>query len=122
MNRKGKFTPYLSTTNQCKVEGHKEYTYNIGMVFSTRTKLDKNMFIIDHQEVDNCIQSALLNGSCEEMHIVMMQRLRALFKRKRIPVIAIKAVIYPDVPVGAAHLSYVWTNVAKNVELLPLLN
>jgi hypothetical protein len=120
MNRRGTFNTKKPTHNQCKVKGHKTYHYEVAMAFSPRVKLDENMFIIDHQDVDNCIQNCVLNGSCEEMHLEISEALRKLFKSREIPVIGMKAVIYPDLPAGAANLSYIWVS-PKHSNVLPLL-
>lgn len=120
MSRRGMFKTPKATSNQCKVKGHKRYHYDVAMVFPSTTKLDENMFIIDHQEIDNCIQRCSLVGSCEEMHLTISRELRKLFREKRIPIVGIKAVIYPDIPVGAANLSYVWTH-PRSKNILPLL-
>lgn len=120
MNRRGIFRTPKATPNQCKVKGHRKYHYDIAMVFPSNVKLDENMFILDHQDVDNCIQKCTLVGSCEEMHLVMSRELRNLFKFKKIPIMGIRAVIYPDIPVGAANLSYIWTH-PRSKNILPLL-
>lgn len=116
MNRKGSFKTPRATNNQCKVKGHKKYHYDIVVAFSNRIKLDDNKFIIDHQEIDDCIQKCSLIGSCEEMHLTISKQLKILFKSKKIPVMGIRAVIYPNIPVGVANLSYIWTAPkAKNI-------
>ena len=120
MNRRGTFNTRRPTNNQCKVKGHKTYRYEVAMAFSPRIKLDENMFIIDHQDVDKCIQKCILNGSCEEMHMEISKALKKLFKSRDIPVIGMKAVIYPDSVLGAANLSHVWIS-PKHKDVLPLL-
>lgn len=120
MNREGFFYPSKMTHNQCKVEGHHAYRYELKCVFSQRTILDKDKFIIDHIHIDNLIASLRLSGSCEEMHQRILSALRNLFTDKGIPVAAIKITIFPEAPKGVAHLTYVWASSPRNVHYLSL--
>lgn len=116
---KGSFNPSEMTHNQCKVEGHTDYEYSCKLVFSPKSEFDENEFLIDHADVDKAIVGCELKGSCERMHLTIMESLKRELKRKGAKVLAIKLVIIPVNPEGVANLTYVWT---KNNVYLTLLN
>ena len=63
MHRKGKCYPRVPTTNQCKVAGHPNYSYDLSMIFPSNIALNKESFIIDHQHIDDMIQGTFIKGS-----------------------------------------------------------
>jgi hypothetical protein len=121
MERKGMFkvNPSDFRPNQCKVSGHEYYEYLCKIVFSEDTKLDSNQFVIDHQQVDNVIVNCKKIGSCEQYHTVMMNELINYFKKKEIPILAVKITIIPRFPDGQAQLSKIWGN-KNNLKFLSL--
>lgn len=124
MSRTGKFKPKRMTSNQCRGKGHPDYHYKVNVVFSPNAELDKNSFLIDHQEIDDCVQKCKLVGSCETMHIAILEELRSMFGDKDIPVIGIRSTIFPVLEGGSAVLSYTWISPRKSNmfhSILPLL-
>jgi hypothetical protein len=96
MTRKGQFRTAYYTQNQCKVEGHRQYTYHLRFVFDGSAKLDENSFLIDHADIDRAIQGLELAGSCEEMHKQISKKLVPMLERKKLPLLACKCTIYPE--------------------------
>lgn len=121
MNRRGTFTPNLTTTNQCAKPGHPEYQYHIKMVFDGEQPLDNREFLIDHQEVDDFIKKLELVGSCEEMHLMLRSELPAFMEEKSLEFAAYKAVIHPSKIAGVAWLEYVWARTEKDMACLSYL-
>jgi hypothetical protein len=107
MHRQGTFKPAGYTANQCKAPKHPDYHYELVMVFDGDAELDERKFLLDHQEVDDMIQSLRLGGSCEQMHQRISKRITSLMRERDLPMVACKCIIRPSVPVGAAHLKFV---------------
>jgi hypothetical protein len=106
MTRKGTLHPSKRTSNQCKQPEHSEYFYVVNIVFRGDVPLDKNKFIVKHEELDAAIRNSFTNGSCEEMHLIIRQKIRAFFKAKKLTsyIVAFKCTIYPtlsDITDGA---------------------
>jgi hypothetical protein len=74
----------------------------------TESSLDSNGFLIDHADIDNMIHNLLLNGSCEEMHLMIRNGLATLMVDNNVPMVAYKSIIRPVNPEGAAYMKYVW--------------
>lgn len=53
--------------NQCKGVGHSQYSYQVRVTVSD--KLDKDGFIIDHQDIHNAVDGVFKSkmSSCEKM-------------------------------------------------------
>lgn len=97
MTRRGSLHPEKSTPNQCKEEGHKEYFYELVIIFHGGSPLDKNAFIVEHSELDNAVKSVDCTGSCEQMHIRIRERLHAFFAEKKLNwyIQGFRCTIYP---------------------------
>jgi len=117
MTRNGEFFRSENTPNQCKVKGHMRYEYQLVLVFDPRLRLDKDGFIIDHAELDDCIKKLELSGSCEEMHKHVFSGVRKLMRKKSIPLRGYKAIIKPF-PAGQAHMEYLWSHSPRYEKLL----
>lgn len=120
MNRKGTFTMNKSYPNQCKVKGHKDYTYHMKIIFNPRVKLDNQDFLIDHFDVDNCIQECKKTGSCENIHQQISDAILQMFKKRKISVVAIRCDILPDNEQSIAILSYIWTKSKDYTSMITL--
>lgn len=107
MNRTGEFEPYGMTSNQCKAPEHKKYYYHLKLVFDGECELDKDAFIVDHQEIDDLVASLPLLGSCEQMQLQLSRQLLPMFQDRDIPLLACKCVIKPTKSDGPAWLEYV---------------
>lgn len=99
MTRRGTLHPSKRTSNQCKGPGHPKYFYMVNIVFRGDVPLDKDKFIVKHEELDAAIRKASADGSCEEMHLVIRQKIHAFFKAKKLSiyVVAFKCTIYPSI-------------------------
>jgi hypothetical protein len=97
MTRRGSLVPEKPTKNQCKAPGHKQYYYEVKIVFSGLVDLDKNGFIVKHEDLDAAIKNGPVGGSCEQMHLDIRERLHAFFKKKKLTlyVKGFKCTIYP---------------------------
>lgn len=120
MNRSGEFEPIRPTSNQCKEPGHLRYGYELRMCFFGAMQLDQNQFILDHQLVDDLVQSLALTGSCEEMHKLISRQLRTMMTRKNIELAACKCTIKPK-PDGPAFLEFITLNELASPHLLSLV-
>ena len=69
INRFGRLTAKSKVSNQCKVEGHRDYDYHVKV--KCESKLDGQDFLIDHVAIDLAVQYifAQQNGSCERLAI-----------------------------------------------------
>ena len=74
MTREGNFMPKYSTLNQCKDRGHLQYEYICRIRFNPQ--LDSKGFLIDHQDIDDAINSIENVGSCEECLLAMFDRVK----------------------------------------------
>lgn len=118
MTRNGQFIRSKDTPNQCVKVGKQIYEYEIKLLFHGNIELDKNGFIVKHEEIDEIIQKLNLSGSCEEMHKTLSKAISQFFQFK---LIGYKAIIKPPLyknEVLIASLDYCWVN---NPILLPLL-
>jgi len=121
MTRKGNFQPHKYTKNQCKVEGHRKYFYEIKMCFSHKVRLNEQKFIIDHKVIDDLIQSLKLIGSCEEMHSSICTAIKNLFSTNNITLLGCKTNIIPSGR-SLAHMSYIYINPRSNSKVAVLLS
>lgn len=125
MTRRGSLVPDKRTKNQCKQAGHERYFYEVKIVFSGLVELNKDGFIVKHEDLDAAIQKAPAIGSCEEMHLDIRERLHAFFKRKSLTtyVKGFKCTIYPtlaDINEGA-FMSCVFVDGINSPEVIGLL-
>ncbi len=88
------------------------------MVFLSSQTLDKQGFVIEHEAIDASIQKLMLNGSCEQMAVNIVNTVKNLLTGRLGGVMGIKVTIFPQ-PEGQAHVSYIYV---KNKEYLPLIN
>lgn len=121
MHRNGNFVPKKKTDNQCKVNGHTSYNYNLKLIFPKTIELNAQKFIVDHQHIDRLIQSLGLKGSCEEMHLTICDAVRKFFDDLDCELLASKCRIQPDVTVGAAFLDYAYVKSNEYLFLTSLL-
>jgi len=121
MNRTGTFRPEKFTSNQCKAPKHPDYFYHLKMVFDGKVKLDADRFILDHQDVDDLVQGLVLNGSCEDMQLKIMERLAKMMGLKKIKMVACKCIISPVLPNGAAWLEFTSVPEKKHLSCLSLI-
>lgn len=122
MQRSGIFNPKKHTSNQCKESGHNHYEYICKIAFAPNTKLDVNDFLIDHIDVNKTIMDCALKGSCEKMHLTIMQALMDELTLRDIKVMGIKLTIIPKYPGGLAELSYISINPRYKSNLTCLLD
>ena len=128
MVRKGIIKPSESTPNQCKFENFDHYVYSIKMAFPGYHPLDKDGFILDNSDVDICVCELPLEGSCEQMHLKMIDAVQALMKSKGIDMIGYKASIYPYSSLSGdiSYIDYIWVSDltwgADQAMLVALLN
>lgn len=118
MKRKGTFNVAIATSNQCKKFAHEQYEYQVEVIFDSHTKLNSNDFIIDHIAIDETIQALSLLGSCEIMHIYILNALRRLFSNNKLSILAMRTDIIPIFPKAQAQLTFTW---ALNTEHLKFL-
>lgn len=107
MHRTGQFKPAKFSSNQCKGPGHDKYHYELVMVFNGDASLDKDYFLLDHQNVDDVIQKMRLGGSCEQMHLKISRAISKLMKDHNLPMVACKCILRPTIPDGAAWMKFV---------------
>lgn len=112
MIRKGVIKPLEATSNQCKFEGFDHYIYCIKMAFPGSQHLDKDGFILDNSDVDLCICNLPLEGSCEQMHIKMLDAIQDLMKGKNVDMVAYKASIYPYSSLSGdiSYIDFLWVS------------
>lgn len=91
MTCSGQFSAAHNTPNQCVVEGHAIYEFEVNLLFPGDTPLDENGFLVDTAEVKKMIVETPLTGSCEQMHL----QLRDMFCRRLPEIIACKISIKP---------------------------
>jgi hypothetical protein len=103
MNRVGQIKLKADSKNQCKAIGHRDFQYQLRMVFDGTMKLDSRQYILDHQDVDTMIQKIGFIGSCEQIHQVLMLKLVAFMAKKKIPMRAARCVLKPIINTG--HVS-----------------
>lgn len=78
MTKSGIITTNLTSDNQCKVSGCKEYGWTI--ILKTDTQLDDNGFVINHIVFDSVVKKVFLSrmDSCEIMAYDIHTRLSNL--------------------------------------------
>jgi hypothetical protein len=106
LNRKGNFKT-TESLNQCKDVGHNNYFYHLQIV----TKgLDKDGFVIEHQEVQDAIEAAQLYGSCEELSKKIFKIVKRLMKGQKF--YAYRSTIAPKREFGAldSYMEFKWYN------------
>jgi len=79
MERKGMFTSTKSSNNQCKDVGHKYYDYICIIKF--QPELDYQGFLIDHQKIDDTINSLPNTESCEECLLEMFKKMSRILTK-----------------------------------------
>jgi len=125
MTRRGHIVPKKSTKNQCKTQGHKKYFYEVKIVFSGLVELDKNGFIVKHEDLDKAIKASPAVGSCEQVHLDLRERLHRFFADKKLNwyVKGFKCTIYPtlsDINEGA-FMSCIYVKNGSSPEVVGLL-
>jgi hypothetical protein len=105
MNRSGLFDLFNKSTNQCKAIGHRIFSYSVRI--TAGDKLDKDGFIIDHQIIDNLIQSDVEANSCELIAKSIAISLNELLISEDVAVIEIHVVIKPIGPNVHAYMEYI---------------
>lgn len=93
MQRRGTFIPENHTDNQCGIEGVGDYAYQVVCLLSP--KLDSMGFCIDHNDLDEAIQSTEVQGSCEEMQRIIYRAVKKELNKKQSKLLAYSCVIYP---------------------------
>lgn len=83
-----------STKNQCAKEGHEVYNYELKVLFSSKTKLNENGWIIDHQHLDDAVQESIVN-SCEIMSDDILNRVEKVLIKNNLKCVGIKLKIQP---------------------------
>lgn len=126
MTRRGHIVPKKATRNQCKGPGHDKYFYEVKIVFSGLVDLDKNGFIIKHEDIDKAIKASPAIGSCEQMHLDIRERLHTFFKKKELTlyVSGFKCTLYPtlsDIKEGA-FMSCIYIQNGSSPEVVGLLS
>jgi hypothetical protein len=84
LNRKGEYSISGYTSNQCRVEGHQQYFYNIRILVHGEPEfLNANKFVIDHNLVDIAVATnGNVQGSCETMHYQIYEIIKELMKER----------------------------------------
>lgn len=120
MHRKGIIKPKYPTMNQCKAPGHPQYNYHMRIVCPASAQLNEQKFLIDHVDIDKFLNQQQNAGSCEEVHLSMMEPfVTFMVKHHKIPLRAYRCILHPVLPPGAAWMEAVWCTDPK---YLPLLN
>lgn len=94
ITRNGIISTNKSTSNQCGSVGVYIYEYELKILFSNKAKLDKNGFLIDHQDIDDAVKKVKI-GSCEEMAERILSEIEKLLNSKEIPFFGLKVKIQP---------------------------
>lgn len=118
MERKGVFISNTREINQCKEEGHKNYEYSCKIFFEPKTTLDTDDFVIDHNEINDAVSECQKAGSCERMHINIMNAILKKLTLNNIDAMAIKVTITPIYPGGMAILSHAYVRQDKYLPLV----
>lgn len=122
MTRKGTFRPSGLSDNQCARDGHSLYHYIVKVICPGDLRLDKDDFIIKHEDIDEIIQISVLEGSCENMINTIVRNIINLFKVKAIMLLGIKCTIKPKL-LPDSYIEKMWTIPTKSGDLIiPLLS
>lgn len=127
MTRTGYYEADKATSNQCKIQGHIGYNYTIKLaVNGVKQSLDNDKFIIDHEAINQFIINSGLSGSCEEMHLLISERLPKFLRSKGVKLLGYCCKIVPNhnsghEPAPKAFMEYMKIFNDKNTHLVPLL-
>lgn len=80
--------------NQCAFKGHDVYHYELKVLFSNKTQLDQNGFIIDHHIFNDVIQQVSIN-SCEVMSIEILNSIEKVLTERNLTYVGMKLKIKP---------------------------
>jgi len=104
MNRKGTLITNKHTANQCKVTGHKFYTYHV--ILACSETLDDNKFIIDHLDIHQAITNIRVTGSCEEIQKRIYRAVRQVFATTETTLFFYRCILTPEAD-SVAYLEYI---------------
>jgi len=108
LHRKGEFNLLDTSANQCKAQGHRTYTYEVAI--TSPEVLDKQGFLIDHENVNGAVLMGVQKAnSCEKLCQCIGSNVSAELARLSVPWIRIQVILKPH-PAGAAWMEYVQEN------------
>jgi hypothetical protein len=132
MHRMGNFKIALDTKNQCRAVGQHDFQYKLRMVFDAEKALDKDDYLIPHEDIDATLRKIKVAGSCERVQKQLCDALIILMQERKVPLLGFKCTVLPthlyygrqvvlqNVP---AWLDYVWVaDSVDRVEVLTVLS
>lgn len=107
INRLGVVKTNKKTVNQCKALGHEQYNFHVAITCCA-TNLNKDRFIVDHQEIKTLVQGLFdtKTGSCEDLCVEIANQVKKQFKH--IHAVDIYVKLWPVVPLStdSAFMEY----------------
>lgn len=94
MRRKGEFELTSDSHNQCKEGGHRKFKYKVKL--EAQNRLDSDGFIVDHEVIDQMIQSEIKNAdSCENIAKTITYGLIDLLSEEGVEIINLSVRVIP---------------------------